>query len=206
MAPGGGALVRLDRIERPRSGLGARVRGLLDVAAPLLGRRGAARTFGPQKGATDADVELLERALARLAEVALRDLGSDVAGLPGGGAGGGMGAGLKMFMDAELESGIAFIAEATGLVRRIEGADLVVTGEGRLDEGSLTQKVPAGVARYARDAGVPCVAVVGANLLSDADVAALGLDLVVSAADPKGGLADAARIEAATRDLVQRLM
>ncbi|MGH2755499.1 MAG: glycerate kinase, partial [Actinomycetota bacterium] len=120
-----------------------------------------ARTFGPQKGAGPDEVDLLERGLERLREVIAAELGIDLDEVPGAGAGGGMGAGLKSFFGAELRSGFDLVAEAVGLERALRGASVVITGEGRIDDGTRANKVPAGVARLARDAGVPCLAVAG---------------------------------------------
>lgn len=161
---GGGALSRLARIlargvdARVR---GARVIGLWDVANPLLGRRGAARVFGPQKGAAPRQVRALERGLARLAVVLRRDLSREVRGLPGGGAAGGLGAGLVGFLGGRLEPGSEYILRCAGFERKARRADLVVTGEGRLDEQTREGKVPAAVAAAAVRAGVPVVCVAG---------------------------------------------
>ena len=164
---GGGALTDLATIEGPDE-LPSGVVGACDVSSPLCGPAGAARVFGPQKGATPAQVELLERGLERLREVVAAQLGVEIDGVPGAGAGGGMGAGLKSFFRAELRSGFDLVAGAVGLRRALDGASLVITGEGRIDDATLADKVPAGVARLARDAGVPCLAVAG-ELALDAE-------------------------------------
>jgi len=129
-----------------------------DVDNPLLGERGSVKVYGPQKGAGPEDIEFLERVLARLAEVA----GAlEMAELPGAGAAGGLGFGLMRFAGARLEPGFDLVAEALGLRGRIEAADLVITGEGSLDEQTLSGKGPAGVAQMAAQAGKPVVAVAG---------------------------------------------
>lgn len=138
-----------------------------DVMAPLLGPEGAAHAFGPQKGATREQVDGLERGLANLAERLRDDLGADVAERPGAGAAGGVGA-MLMALGAEMRSGAELVLEAVGFRERLKEADLVVTGEGRLDMTTAQGKAPAMVARMAREAGVPCVALVG----SAADVPA----------------------------------
>jgi glycerate kinase len=165
LSPGGAALSQLARIDSrgvdPRL-TGVRLRGACDVGNELLGPDGAARVFGPQKGARSPhQVELLEAGLERLAQRIEDDLGVAVAGRWGAGAGGGLGAGLVAFFGAELGPGFALIAEAVRLKDEIARADVVVTGEGRLDAQSAGGKVPVGVARMAVDAGTRCVAVAG---------------------------------------------
>jgi len=132
-----------------------------DVDNPLLGSRGAAAVYGPQKGATPEQVELLDRGLAHLAELIERDLGKDVREFPGAGAAGGLGAGLVAFCGARLRPGIDIVMDATRLHERIRGADLIITGEGRLDGQSMMGKVIAGVGRAGQAVGVPVVALVG---------------------------------------------
>jgi glycerate kinase len=127
-----------------------------------LGERGAARVFGPQKGATPEGVERLEAGLARLADVIERDVGRDVRDLPGAGAAGGLGAGAVAFCDASLVSGISAVMDASGLDEALRGAAWVVTGEGRLDEQSLGGKVVAGVLSRAEAAGCRVAVVAGA--------------------------------------------
>jgi glycerate kinase len=133
----------------------------VDVRNPLLGVRGATRTFGPQKGGTPEQLEILERALAQLADVVNRDLGCDFQETPGAGAAGGLGFGLMSFCGAEIKPGFDVVAEIVGLRVAIGKADVVITGEGRLDEQTLEGKVPSGVARLARQAGKRVFAIVG---------------------------------------------
>jgi glycerate 2-kinase len=149
--------------------------GVSDVDNPLLGPRGAAAVFGPQKGASPSDVEALEAGLQRLSEVVRSDLGLEVASLERSGAGGGMGAGLVAFFGATLKPGFETVAVAIGLTEALAGADIVVTGEGRLDAGSLGGKAPAGVARLAAEAGVVCVAIAGEVATSGEELQALGI-------------------------------
>jgi glycerate 2-kinase len=142
----------------------------------------AAEVFGPQKGASRAQVRLLTNRLARLADVYLEDHGVDVRTLPGAGAAGGLAGGLAA-IGAQLLDGFALVAEEVELDQAIEGADLVVTGEGFLDEASFEGKVVGGVAEMAADLGVPVVAVVGEEVDSDEvrdAVARSGIDEVVS--------------------------
>jgi glycerate 2-kinase len=161
---GGAALLDLERIDA--TGLNpavARTRVVVatDVDSPLTGPQGAAVVYGPQKGATPEDVVLLDRALGHLATVIHRDLGLDVREMPGAGAAGGLGAGLVAFLGAHLRPGVEVVMEAVGLRDRLRDADLVVTGEGKLDQQSLRGKVPAGVIEAARWEGVPVVVACG---------------------------------------------
>ncbi len=158
---GGGALVELERIERPGGKLGPRVVALCDVDNPLLGKRGAARVFAPQKGAGPAEVKTLEAGLARLAQVVNEGLGVRVAELAGGGAAGGLGAGARAFLGAELVSGAAWMIERVGLRSLIARADLVISGEGRFDAQSGMGKLTGRVIEAARLSGVPVLLVCG---------------------------------------------
>jgi glycerate 2-kinase len=164
IGPGGESLLDLDRIDV--SGLEpavTRTRFLVacDVDNPLTGPRGASVVYGPQKGATSADVLLLDRALGHMAAVIYRDLGLDVRDLPGGGAAGGLGAGMVAFLGAHLRPGVDVVMDAVGLDRRLAVADLVVTGEGAVDRQSIHGKVPDGVIGAARGAEVPAIVLCG---------------------------------------------
>ncbi|OGR60676.1 MAG: hypothetical protein A2X36_09345 [Elusimicrobia bacterium GWA2_69_24] len=154
---GGAALKLLDRIDL--SGLrplrGATVTGLCDVRNPLLGSLGATTVYGPQKGAGPRELRLLEAALTNYARVLRRDLGVDIAEVPGGGAAGGMGAGLMAFLGARIEPGADWVLRRLDAGRRAARADLVLTGEGRLDRQSFFGKAPVALAQLARRRGVP---------------------------------------------------
>jgi glycerate kinase len=163
LPPGGGPLVRLARIDWSRPAV---IEGLepvvaTDVTNPLIGSNGAAAVYAPQKGATPEQVELLETGLRRYAEVVRRDLGVDVAELPGAGAAGGLAAGLVAFLGARIASGFDVVAEATRLVARLAAADLVVTGEGSFDNQSLQGKTTGRVIELARAAGKPAIILAG---------------------------------------------
>jgi glycerate kinase len=133
-----------------------------DVTNPLTGLNGAARTYGPQKGATPEQVEALERGLVALADLIRCKLGIDVAGLPGAGAAGGLGAGLVAFLGAHICRGVETVMEAVRLGERMAGSGLVITAEGRIDWQSAFGKTIAGVASAARAQGIPVVALAGA--------------------------------------------
>jgi glycerate kinase len=162
---GGGALLELAGADF--SGLDPRLRGCrlevaVDVDNPLLGPRGAAAVFAPQKGATPAQVDRLEAGLARLATVLERDAGVPATSrtLAGAGAAGGCGYGLAA-IGATLAPGAALVADAVGLDATLPGCDVVITGEGRLDSQTAAGKAPIEVARRSARAGLPCLAVAG---------------------------------------------
>lgn len=164
LAGGGGALSDLACIETPphRPWEGVEIEALCDVTNPLVGDRGAARTYGPQKGATPAQVEVLETGLCRLAEVMARSLGPRIAEAPGAGAAGGLGFGLAGFLGAKLVPGASRIMDLVGLEGAMAGADLVITGEGRTDSQTAHGKVCSHVASLAAEGGIPCVILSGA--------------------------------------------
>src|SRR5438093_12419127 len=109
----------------------------VDVKNPLLGENGATRVFGPQKGATKNDIDILERALTTLADVVAKEFGFDYRNEPGAGAAGGLGFGLMRFCCAKIRSGVDVVAEAVGLEPKIKDADLVISGEGGLDRRAM---------------------------------------------------------------------
>jgi glycerate kinase len=181
---GGAALARLHRIDA--SGLDARIAQCridvaCDVTNPLLGPRGASAVFGPQKGATSGMVAELDGCLRRLAEALRRDLGQDVAEVPGTGAAGGMGAALLAVLGAKLRPGSEVVAEALGLDAAVREADLVITGEGRTDGQTIHGKAPIGVARVAARHGVPVIGLSGALTPDSSAVHAHGISAVFSA-------------------------
>jgi glycerate kinase len=133
----------------------------VDVRNPLLGKNGATRVFGPQKGATKEKIDILERALTRLADVVAKKFDFDYRDQPGAGAAGGLGFGLMSFCSAKIRSGFDVVAEAVELEAKIKDADVVMTGEGSLDRQTLEGKTPAGVARLARKLGKHVFAIVG---------------------------------------------
>jgi glycerate kinase len=165
LPPGGLALTRLARIQAGgvhANWKEAEVEVACDVTNPLTGPSGASAVYGPQKGATPEMVAELDAALRHLAEVIRRDLGVEVEQLSGAGAAGGLGAGLVAFTGARLRPGAEMVMEALKLDARLKDADLVITGEGRLDSQTARfGKGPAAVARHARNAGIPVVGIGG---------------------------------------------
>jgi glycerate 2-kinase len=199
LPPGGAALLRLARVDV--AGLDQRLRQVrvtvaCDVDNPLVGPEGAAAVYGPQKGAGPDEVLLLDSALRRYARVLADDLGLDLAATPGAGAAGGLGAGAIAFLGAELRPGIELVLELVGFDRAVAGADLVVTGEGKLDAQSLHGKAPVGVARAAGAHGVPVVALAGAVEVADRELRAAGFEEAHALAelepDPERSMAEAA--------------
>jgi glycerate kinase len=178
LPPGGAALARLARIDA--SALDPRLRecrvdAACDVANPLCGPDGASAVFGPQKGATPAIAAELDAALRRFGELIERERGIAVLQAPGAGAAGGIGAALLGFLGARMRSGIEMVLEAVGWERHLRGADLVITGEGKLDAQTLSGKVIAGVCKSAWQHGVPVVALCGGLDLTGAELERLGV-------------------------------
>lgn len=192
LPPGGAALARLARIDlsgADRRLAATRLRVASDVTNRLCGPEGAAEVFGTQKGASAADVRVLDAALARFAAVVARDVGIDLLSLAGGGAAGGLAAGLRV-LGATVEPGFALVAAAVGLEALVARADVVITGEGRLDAQTSYGKTAAGVAAMARAHGRRVAAVAGSIAAGDAQAA---FDVAVAAAPPGMPVADAMR-------------
>ncbi len=191
IALGGGELAAIDQILPPTNGSGdpssvtgdpknesqatgrqspldrrpTEVKVLCDVDNPLCGQHGAARVYGPQKGATPEMVEILDANLAHLAARVKDQLGENIRDLPGSGAAGGLAAGAVAFLDARLVSGVDEVIAQNGLRQELSDADWVITGEGRFDTQSLRGKVVSGVARAAREAGAKVAVIAGQVLL-----------------------------------------
>ncbi len=151
-------IARIDLSGLPKALEDAELIAMCDVDNPLCGPSGAARVFAPQKGADPEQAERLDRRLAAGAAAIRRELGRDVEQMPGAGAAGGLGGGAAAFLGAVLRPGIETVLDLAGFDEKLRGADLVLTGEGRLDRQSLRGKVVAGVARRCMQAGVPAVA------------------------------------------------
>lgn len=154
-----------------------------DVDNPLTGPNGAAAIYGPQKGADPDDVQLLDTALGRFADVVAATTGRDDRDVPGAGAAGGVGFAAMSCLGATLRSGVEVVLDIVGFHEALEGADLVVTGEGMLDEQTLRGKAPAGVAAAAKAAGVPIVAVAGKCVLDEARMHDVGIEAAYAISD-----------------------
>ena len=180
----GGMLNKIAKIDM--SGIDARINKTKiivasDVENPLYGKKGAAYVFGPQKGATSTMVKTLDANLKYFGNLLKKDLGKDVRTLKGAGAAGGLGAGLVAFTGAKLKSGIDIVVDATRLKKHLKDADLVITGEGRVDSQTAFGKTPAGVAKVAKKFKVPTIAI-GGGISDDArEVFTHGIDGLASA-------------------------
>lgn len=184
ITPGGAALAQLARIDL--TNIDSRLADCefeiaCDVDNPLIGQRGAAAVFGPQKGATTEMVAILDAALAHYAAVIQAQLGKDVSALPGAGAAGGMGAAALAFLpNVRMRRGVDIVLQATQLEQHLADADLVITGEGCLDAQTILGKVPIGVAQLAKRYAVPVIAIGGCVRADVAAVYAHGIDAVFS--------------------------
>lgn len=158
----------------------AKITVMCDVNNPLTGPDGAAYTFGPQKGATPEILEELEAGMKQYASVIQEQSGKDVDLIPGAGAAGGMGAALCVFLNAELKSGIETVLDLIQFDELLEGTDLVVTGEGRIDWQSAFGKVPSGIGMRCKAKGIPVAAVVGGMGNGAEKIYEFGVDSIIS--------------------------
>ncbi|MEH6986432.1 glycerate kinase [Cytobacillus firmus] len=181
IGPGGGAIAQLAAIDM--SELDSRLRNVLievacDVDNPLTGPRGASAVFGPQKGATPEMVQLLDRNLGHFADVVENALGKSFRDTEGAGAAGGIGGSLLAFLNADLKRGIDIVLDAVNFEEEVKGADLVITGEGRIDSQTIYGKTPIGVAKAAKKHGIPVIGLAGSlsddsHIVHDHDIDAL---------------------------------
>lgn len=201
LPPGGGPLSRVSTVDL--SGIDERLADTevilaSDVDNPLLGQRGAARIYGPQKGADAEQVELLEAGLERWSRAVLAAGGRDVAAEPGAGAAGGVGYAALAALGARPRSGVEMVLDLVGFDAQLAGARLVITGEGALDEQTLSGKAPAGVVARARAAGIPAVAVAGRCELGQQRLHEAGFARAYALSeiepDPRRSVADAAQL------------
>ena len=203
----GGDLARLERIDvsalDPRLAE-CRIEVACDVDNPLTGARGASAVFGPQKGATPEMVQALDANLARLARIVGRDLGVAVDTVPGAGAAGGMGAAMLAFFGATLKPGIEIVTAAVDLDTHVRDADLVITGEGRIDFQTVHGKTPIGVARVAKRHGKAVIGIAGSLGADVGVVHAHGIDAVFSVLGKPCTLDEALRDAAANVELTAR--
>lgn len=184
LAGNGGSLsyvARIDASEVRKDVLDSEFIIACDVDSPFCGPSGAAYVYGPQKGADPQMVKELDSGLKNFSDVIRRNLGTDVSDMPGAGAAGGLGGAFKAFLNAHLKRGADMVLDAVGFNTMIEGADLVITGEGRMDMQTLNGKLPYAVAQRASEQGIPVVAVCG-----KADVAELPGFLKIIQVTPEG--------------------
>lgn len=167
-----------------------------DVDNPLCGPKGASATFGPQKGANEQDIEILDKGLAHYAHLVNKQLNRQIVDIPGAGAAGGMGAALLGFTSARLKPGIEIVIETVELEEKLFGADLVITGEGRIDWQTVHGKTPMGVAQAAKKYQIPVIAMAGCVGDNYQSVYQCGIDAVFVAI-PRAFSLDTAFAEAA---------
>ena len=161
---GGGELSKIDKIDI--SGIDTRIKNAeflaaCDVDNPLCGDKGASAVYGPQKGASADDVILLDKGLEHFAQLVKQQLNLDIKDVAGAGAAGGLGAGALIFLQAQLQRGIEIVTQTTNLAGKMAGADLVITGEGKIDSQTAFGKTPFGVAQLAKKRNIPVVAIAG---------------------------------------------
>jgi glycerate kinase len=179
-----------------------------DVDAPLYGPKGAAYVFAPQKGADTETVERLDNGLKHFSEVVAKSKGAieDYAQTPGAGAAGGLGFGLMAFLNARLVSGINMVLDAIGFDSIIKDADLIITGEGRIDSQTLTGKTPYGVLQRAKLQGIPVVAIGGSVQLDSEDATRVGFAAVLQVTPPGMPLHDAMNPETASENICRTIL
>lgn len=164
IGPGGGDLAKINSIDI--SGLDERIKyaeflAACDVDNPLCGEKGASAVYGPQKGASENDVITLDNGLLHFAQVVKQKLNLDIKDVPGAGAAGGLGAGVMIFLNAQLRRGIDIVIQTTNLADKMKDASLVITGEGRIDFQTAFGKTPFGVAQIAKEKNTPVIAIAG---------------------------------------------
>ncbi len=203
---GGAGLLEVSSIAPPASDTLAALRactfyGACDVRNPLYGPEGAAFVYSPQKGAQPAEVEVLDRGLRRFANLVEATLGEDIASFPGAGAAGGLGGALAGFLGGRMRSGVGLLLEKSGVERRLKGADIVVTGEGRLDRQTSMGKAPLGLAEVAGKQGIPVIALAGAVDREATVLNGLGVSAFFSIANGPLSLVEAMEPERALQNL-----
>jgi glycerate kinase len=181
VAPTGENLIRIEQIIPPSQPIAdLHIEVACDVNAPLFGPEGAAYLYAPQKGATPITVKQLDEGLQHLSAVVQRDFGKNLAQTAGAGAAGGLGFGALFFLNATLKEGIKIVMEQTEFHKHLLGANLVLTGEGKIDEQTLQGKLIAGIAQAAQAQNIPSVALCGTLLVSPQDIQRIGLSYAVS--------------------------
>lgn len=181
LAPNGENLICIEQIIPPSQPItDLHIEVACDVNAPLYGPEGAAYLYAPQKGATPLMVKQLDEGLQHLSAVIQRDFGKNLAQTAGAGAAGGLGFGALFFLNATLKEGIKIVMEQTEFHKHLLGANLVLTGEGKIDEQTLQGKLIAGIAQAARAQSIPSVALCGTLLVSPQDIQRIGLSYAVS--------------------------
>lgn len=177
-----------------------------DVNNPLYGENGAAYIYGPQKGATEEIVKELDKGLKNFAEVVKKDLGKDIAHIEGAGAAGGLGFGFLGFLNSKLESGIKIILDEIKLEEVVKDADIVITGEGRLDNQTAMGKAPIGVAKLAKKHGAKVIAIAGCTTPDAVKCNEEGIDAYFSIVNKAMTIDEAMKKENATQNMTETTM
>jgi glycerate kinase len=178
----GGNIGRIGRIEAPSIQMEAEFTIACDVDTPFCGPEGAAAVFGPQKGATPESIAFLEDGMLNLRRIIIRECGIDLLEVKGSGAAGGLGGAFKAFLNARLSKGIDMVLDAIGFDQAIQDADLIITGEGKIDSQTSKGKVISGITERARKHGIPVIAIAGICDIDEEQARQLGL----TAAFPTG--------------------
>lgn len=186
VVPNGDALLMIEKVVPPAALPGIVFQVACDVRNPLYGKEGAAFVFAPQKGADDAMVQKLDEGLRKFSRLLLQQTGRDISAIPGAGAAGGTAAGLMAFFSVDMQNGIELVAAASGMQQVIADADLLITGEGKLDAQSAGGKVVGYMAALARRHGVRCRAICGELDLDQSGLVAMGIDKAFSLVDVAG--------------------
>lgn len=184
----GGNLIRISKVLPPELKFAAKFVAVNDVNNPLTGADGASRVYAPQKGGSPEHVARLEAGLEHLATLVKEQLGKDVANMPGAGAAGGAGFGLKAFFDASFISGASFIFDLAALDDKLPGFDLLITGEGKIDQQTLRGKLIQELVRKARKYNIKVWAVCGISEVDPRILKEEGIDRVIEIADPEQSL------------------
>ena len=199
-------VARIDMSGFMKAAEDARITVMCDVNNPLTGAKGAAFTFGSQKGGTPDILERLESGMRNYAEVIHTQLGIDVESVEGAGAAGGMGAALCVFLRGRMKSGIEAVLDLIEFDKLLEGTDLVVTGEGRMDWQSAFGKVPCGVAKRCKEKQIPVVAIVGGMGIGAENIYEFGVDSIISTINGSMDLSEAMeRAEELYRSAAERM-
>ncbi|RAJ95592.1 glycerate kinase [Larkinella arboricola] len=180
LIPCGGNLTQISRILPPVQPVHLTIDVACDVTNPLVGPNGAAAIYGPQKGASVEDIAILDEGLRHLADLIADQFGVALAEIPGAGAAGGMGAGALFFLNASLKEGVNVVIEQTRFADHLPGADLVLTGEGKIDNQTLQGKLISGIACQTRRSGIPAIALCGTLEANPAEITTLGLTAAFS--------------------------
>lgn len=191
LQPCGGNLGQIETMIAPDTAWHGTVDVACDVTNPLVGPQGATYIYGPQKGAKPTDLTVLDTGMQHWAEVVRAQFGVDLLRMPGAGAAGGLGAGAVLFLSGKLTEGIHLVMQHTQLAEKMAGADLILTGEGRIDDQTLQGKLIAGITHMARKEAIPVVALCGSLNLSPDELTELGLTSAFSIVPGPASLDDA---------------